>query len=105
MIIKWSKNAKDDLEKIITYHLEEKGIRATHKIYSQIEKAVKTLRNFPQMAAIEPLLSSESKEFRALLVTRIYKIIYYIDNNTIVILAIFDCRQNPDKLKDKINDI
>ncbi|WP_444332565.1 type II toxin-antitoxin system RelE/ParE family toxin [Parabacteroides johnsonii] len=52
----------------------------------------------PQIGAVEPLLATKSREYRYIISSH-YKIIYYIQNTTIVIACIFDCRQDPDKLK------
>ncbi len=98
MDVRWSKNAKCDLKEIILYYKKERTLRAAKKISNQIQEAVKTLKDFPLMAALDPDLSEGLRDFRCLVVTKVYKIIYYIEVNTIVISAVFDCRQDPDKL-------
>lgn len=57
------------------------------------------------MAAIEPLLEDFPQAFRALVVKKHYKVIYYIEKDTIYAVTIWDCRQNPNKLKLEIDKI
>ena len=54
------------------------------------------------MAPIESLLEDRDKVYRALVVDK-YKIVYYVENNIIYIAAVWDCRQNTEKLKKRIN--
>lgn len=62
------------------------------------------LLHFPEMAQAEPLLSEFIETYRSLLVRNAYKVVYYIKNETIFIVAVFDCRQNPEKLKKGIRE-
>ena len=71
-------------------------------------KKVKDLKHYADLLADNPLLgfyeqalSSEPQGFRSL-VHELYKIIYFIEDDIIYISAIFDCRQNPDKLRTSI---
>ena len=61
------------------------------------------LAHFPRIGAIEPLLSEFAEEYRFLIVRKNYKIVYCIDSETtIYVVAVFDCRQKPEKLKKDI---
>lgn len=55
------------------------------------------LSSNPYLGKGEELLCTKGKVFRSL-VEGHYKIIYYIEFDTIIILAFFDCRQDPLKL-------
>jgi len=57
------------------------------------------------MAPIEPLLSEFSELYRSLVIRKTYKVVYYIADDIIFIVAVFDCRQNPGKLKKDIRKI
>ncbi len=52
----------------------------------------------PEMAAIEPLLLERQEQFRSLVVRKNYKVVYYIQNTTVFITDIWNCRQDPDNL-------
>lgn len=78
--------------------------KANQQQISDIYDAVLPLKTFPQMAAIEPLLSDVPITFRSLIVRSIFKVIYFIDEDkeVINIATIWDCRQDDKKLKEEV---
>ena len=101
MKIIWVESARTDLEDIYIF-IKEKSEKAAIEIHNTILDEVEFLNSFPQIAAIEPVLAGLPKIYRSLVVENIYKVIYYVDCEIIYIIAIWDCRQNPNKLKSKI---
>lgn len=99
MFIKWSDRAKAELADIALYYKLERSEIASLKVVSQIKAATNSLKRFPKMAPVEELITDEEIEYRSLLATKIYKVIYRIEGRNIYIVSIFDCRQNPEKLK------
>jgi hypothetical protein len=57
------------------------------------------LEQSPQLSKKEELLENRAFDYRSVVVGK-YKVIYFIDDQQIVIAAVFDCRQNPKKMKD-----
>jgi plasmid stabilization system protein ParE len=99
MKVLWTAFAESQLDGIYDY-IQTRNSRAAVEIYNDIIDESAMLGRFPKIAAIEPLLSEFPEEYRSLVVRRNYKIVYYIENETtIYVVAVFDCRQNPDKLK------
>jgi len=101
MIIIFSDYALMQLEKIY-YFLQSQNVNAAIHIHNHILDEIEKLKNFPQIAAIEPELLGLSHIYRSLVVRKRYKVVYYIKKNIIHISAIFDCRQDPRKLQDLI---
>jgi len=103
MEIRWTKTADQSLDTIFSFY-KELSERAANRIILDIFTETKYLAIFPQMAPIEPLLSEKNEIFRALLVKNLFKIIYYIDEiaDEVVIVTVWDCRQNPEKLTDSV---
>lgn len=86
--------AKKDLEKIITYLTEFWDIQAASNFLNRFEQISSLIKSYPE---IYPFVSKE-KEIRKCILTK-HNIIYFkLSGNTIQILAIFDTRQNPEKL-------
>ena len=54
---------------------------------------------FPDTGFPEPLLVRRKKLFRAAILNRNYKMIYYVDNDTIWVAAIWDMRMHPNRLR------
>jgi len=99
MRVLWTVFAESQLNGIYDY-IQSKNSYTAADIYNDILDETAMLEYFPRMAAKEPLLSEFPEEYRSLVVCRNYKVVYYIDcETTIYVVAIFDCRQNPEELK------
>lgn len=98
--IYWTDLSKIEM-KSIYFFLKRGGNKAiAKKITKEITAEIKLLINQPYLGKIEQLLVGSSKEFRSLIHNN-YKILYWInlDKNQIEIWDIFDCRQEPLKIK------
>jgi plasmid stabilization system protein ParE len=105
MVIRWTTNAQLRVREIYSFY-EEKNIQVARNIINAIYEEVLLLQNFPQLAAKEPFLEEYTKTFRSLVIRKLFKVVYYIDevNDTIVIVTVWDCRQNPNKLKREVEN-
>ena len=74
--------------------------KVADKIRKSIFESTRHLIKQPLIGAIEENLV-ELKQDHRYLVTGNYKIIYRIIQNDIYITDIFDCRQNPQKMKSR----
>jgi plasmid stabilization system protein ParE len=95
----WTDTARFQLEDIFNYYKEKVGIRVAGKLVKQIIDRTIQLEKHPDSGPKEPLLSDRKFEFRYL-VEGNYKIIYWKRDNYIHIATVFDCRQNPEKMKE-----
>ncbi|CAN5830355.1 hypothetical protein BH24BAC1_BH24BAC1_37840 [soil metagenome] len=73
------------------------SLAVARQLTKKLVQRTKNLGKHPRKGAKEELLADRKKEYRYLLEGN-YKIIYWIDENAILIAAVFDCRQNPDKI-------
>lgn len=92
----WSENALNDLDVIFDF-LSEKSVKAAEKIISALLSSTSQLETFPESGQKQENISS-SKTYRYL-VEEDYKIIYSYTNGVIYIHTVFDCRQDPEKMK------
>ena len=74
------------------------SVRVAKKLVKLLVKSTLKLQKSPQIGRKEDLLSDRKFEYRFLVVGN-YKIIYWFEDNYIKIAAVFDCRQNPEKIK------
>lgn len=102
MVIDWSDKAKKRLREIFYYYEKEASEHKALEIVQKITSSVTPLLEFPEMAAIEPLLKSRRKIYRSLVISKTYKVVYFIENEMVNIATIWDCRQSPKKLKKEI---
>jgi len=97
MIYVWEKIAKNQLKIVASYIEKRFGLKREREFKQEIDKAVSLLLTNPYIGALDPLLSNRSKTYRFILVNKLNKIVYFIDNKTdiIHISAFWDCRREP----------
>lgn len=97
--IAWSSEALLDLEELYTYY-REKSETVAADIHNSILDDVALLANFPVMAPLEPMLKEMSKTYRSLVVAKgLFKVIYFAENKCVFTTHIWNCKQNPERLK------
>ncbi|MCL1850384.1 MAG: type II toxin-antitoxin system RelE/ParE family toxin [Bacteroidetes bacterium] len=97
MTIKWYIDAVNDLDKIYDYYVS-KNPRAAAVLYNKILDDVEILKTQPYIAPIEQMLIKCPENYRSLVVEN-YKVVYFVEEDLVLIVQIFDCRQNPIKFK------
>jgi len=91
--IVWSSKAKFDLLHILEYFYIRNGSKTySIKVNTKIRKVVRLLSIHPFLG-----LQSDIENVRAI-VEGDYAIFYKVEDETIRIITIWDCRQNPDNL-------
>ena len=96
--INWSALSEKQLQDIYDYYTLTVNPRIARKIINKIIDRVSILENNPLAGSKEELLSEHLEDFRYLVESN-YKIIYWKKDNQITIASVFDCRQNPVKIK------
>lgn len=98
--IYWTDLAKVEVKSIYIFLKREANLEVAKKITDGITQEAKALVNLPYLGQIEQQLIDRTREFRYLIYSN-YKIIYWInlDKNQIEIWDVFDCRQEPLKIK------
>jgi len=96
--IEWSELSERQLNDIFNYYAFEANIKIARKIVNRIIDKVSILESNPLAGAKEELLSNYPEDYRYLVESN-YKIIYWKKENLITIASVFDCRQNPTKIK------
>lgn len=98
MKIVWTSFAKRELKNIFDYYKIKASPRIAKNLVTEIVKKTNALDVQSKIGQKEELLSDRKEDFRYL-VSKNYKIIYWLNNekNRIEIVDIFDTRQNPIK--------
>lgn len=91
--IVWTNPAKISLNHIWSFY-SEINEKVADKIITEIVNAVEVLK-FQEQYQREETLEGNYRR----IIVRHYKIIYRTQDNCLLILQVFDTRQNPDKLK------
>lgn len=98
MKIQWSRLAERQLKEIFDYYSREATPRIAEIIVNDLIRKVSVLKQNPLVGMREELLRNYPEEYRYLVV-RNYKIIYWKSQDNIIVATVFDCRQNPKKIK------
>ena len=98
MQIIWTNFAISELKSIYIYYRMVANETVADKIRKSIFNSTKPLLKHPFIGVIEENLIELNQEHRYL-VEGNYKIIYRVINKDVYIIDIFDCRQNPQKMK------
>jgi toxin ParE1/3/4 len=96
--IEWSELSERQLKDIFDYYSFEVNPEIAKKIINRILDSVTILESNPLVGQKEELLVDFPEDFRYIVESN-YKIIYWIDEHLITIASVFDCRQNPEKIK------
>jgi toxin ParE1/3/4 len=98
MRVVWSALSENQLKEIFDYYSVEANPKTARKIIDKIIGRVSILENNPLAGAKEELLTDYPEDFRYLVESN-YKIVYWRKEDMITIASVFDCRQNPVKIK------
>jgi len=97
----WTDPAKFQLKEIYIYHKKVASIKIAKSIKDNVINATKSLSGFKQMGQEEELLKHKKEQYRYL-VEGNYKVIYKPVTDIIYIMDVFDTRQNPEKLPERV---
>ena len=89
----WAGSAVKDLENIIAYIAADSPSNA-RKILSKIKKSVSDLYHSPHRGRFVPELQSQGILIYRELVIPPWRIMYRASENTVLVLSVFDSRQN-----------
>lgn len=95
MKVLWSKKASNELESIYKY-IKKESPQNSVLVFNEIYDLANSLSNFPYKFPIEPIINIEKVRFAAIWS---FKIIYSVEKESIVILRVFNTKQNPKQLK------
>lgn len=102
MKVKWTPLALAELQKTTRYISKEFGKTAKSKFINEVSSITQMIGREPFAGKIEPSLENRAKTYRSFVVSRLNKIIYFIEGNHIEIADFWALRQNPDNLTNRI---
>jgi plasmid stabilization system protein ParE len=91
--IVWTKRATRKFDEIFANLNIEWGDETSGKFASKVFEFIETLSEFPEIGSLE----NKSLKIRGFTIVKQVNLYYKIKGNTIIILMLFDNRQNPSK--------
>ena len=98
--INWSHRSKQDLISILTYLEKNWTSQVIKKFLNKVEKKLFLLSEMPYMCRA----SSVKKNVRRCVLTKQIVLYYRVKENEIELITFFDARQDPEKLKEILED-
>lgn len=89
--------ASDDINEMYDYYLQKVNLKTAKQEKDKIIKRFKILKNFPLSGQVEGNEKFKGSEIRYL-VQGNFKIVYKVEEDTVIILSVFHTSQNPDKM-------
>ena len=102
MKVVWSVQAKEVLQQTSNYIRKEFGKRSKQKFLDEVLHVANLLENNPYLGQVEPLLDEAPVEYRSIVVNHINKLVYYIHDNSIEIVVLWDTRREPKSLLNEL---
>lgn len=100
MIVKWFPDAKNVMKQTASYIQAQFGAISCKIFLREMVRIEKLLRENPNLGSVEPLLSDLPKTYRNIVVRKLNKIVYYVDDDTIYIVDFWDVRREPRKQRE-----
>jgi plasmid stabilization system protein ParE len=94
MEIIWTKTGKNSLKATLKFINLNFSVAIAQSIRNEIETQVNQLSLHPYMGKKDSIHSTTTKTFRYLIIKRRSKLYYYIQNNVIYIILVWDVRQD-----------
>ena len=98
------KSASRQISRVYTYGEQHFGKLAAEKTHAHIMKALRLLAANPRLGIAEPLLAGRKRAYRSIVVHKLFKLVYYINEakQVIYIAALWDTRREPATQADNI---
>ncbi len=102
MVVRWYPRPRRVLKDIFDYYFNVAGHRTAIKIVERIRDSGESLKKMPYRASVELLLEDLPGKYRSLRVKPHYKVIYFVSDEAVNIVDIWDVRQDPRRLRRKM---
>ena len=102
MLVRFTTEARNELKRIIDVFLEYSGPMSAERFCSLVDEQISKLVKYPEIGYPEPLLAGHRYLFRSKSINKYYRIIYFVNDDTLWIFDFWDSRRDPQKLKARI---
>lgn len=87
-------NAKKNIADVTNYLISNWSIQVAKKFSQKLNKTVKLIQNQPEIFPV----TVKKRGLRKCVVTKQSTLYYFFDINQVVVISLFDTRQNPNKI-------
>jgi plasmid stabilization system protein ParE len=102
MVVAWLPDAENDLKGILFFYRRTAGEKIATKITDRIQGYADALGRMPYSGHIELILEDMPGQHRSVVVKRLHTIVYRIVDDVVYVIAVFNCRQDPARLRETV---
>ena len=102
MKTKWYSEAQVNLDLTEDYIFDNFGPDSLVDFVDKVDQSVATILHYPSSGHVEPLLADRALTYRSMVVDKLSKIVYRVDDDTIHVVDFWDCRREPQVLADEV---
>jgi plasmid stabilization system protein ParE len=95
MRAKWTEYALAQRKEISSYIQRKFGARRKERFLHDVREATTMVKKFPNIGTIDPLFADRNGTYRSIIIGGLSKMVYRIEGDNILIVAMWDCRQEP----------
>lgn len=97
MKIIWQTDARASFKQIARYIKRRFGHQARQSFMLKVKNTETMIKNYPNIGVIDPLYDDCPVAYRSVIINGLSKMVYRIEEETIHIVAFWDCRREPQK--------
>ena len=103
MRFNWADEARADLRDILNYLYRTFGSKARRKALVGLKRSIRLLMLFPSLG--KPCFEDVAigLSYRAL-ASKHHQLVYYLEDDTVNIVAVWDNRKDPELLRNRLNE-
>ena len=105
MRVEWTEHAKEQKKQIANYIRKRFGIRYATEFKHEVDQSVKRIMLHPNIGPLDPLFDDCPIAYRSIIINGLSKMVYFIDDDTIYIVAFWDTRREPKKQAEQIEKL
>ena len=103
MVIVIREGAKRQLREIFDYYRIVTNRKVAYKMIDKIRDTIELLATHPLMGTTLTEYAGLSFAYRSIVAHPHYKVIYRVENDKVIVISVWDCRQDPATLEDELN--
>lgn len=103
MKVKWHPKVKISVRQTASYIRSRFDAKSASNFIKEVYSIENLLMNNPQLGAVEPLLADLPVMYRSIVVNHLNKLVYWINEDTIEIVAFWDTRREPKEQAEEVN--
>ena len=97
MKVIWHPRAEMAKLQVADYIREQFGFKRKKTFMKEVRQVAQKLRQSPYIGQIDPLFKGRAKTYRSVIVNGLNKMVYYIEDDTVHIVAFWDTRMEPEE--------